>query len=168
MPLVPAPRPASRIAALAAAAALAVALAACAHRDVPDHLAGYPQTLVARGDMAMRQMRRLHVGELELRDAAFAVYGGGAVSVWMAEARDTARAARFVADMRARIGEGGTPFHVDSTATLDGRAVVVLSGMGQRHGCFRAGRRVVWVAAQRRVADGAFDEAIAYYGDRGR
>jgi hypothetical protein len=154
---------ARRTTALAVAAALAVTPAACAHRDVPDHLAGYPRTMVERGAFALREVRRLHTGPLELRDAAFAVYGAGAASVWMAEARDTAMAMRFVADMRTRIGHGDTPFSVDTTATLDGREVVVLSGMGQRHWCFRSGRRVVWIAAHRRIADTAREEAIAFY-----
>jgi len=159
------PRPSARRAAAVAfaAIALALALAACLHHDLPDRLAGSRQTFVARGDAAMRQVRRLHGGGLELRDAAFAVYGAGAASVWMAEARDTALAARFVTDMRARIGRGDTPFRVDSTATVAGREVVVLTGMGQRHWCFRTGRRVVWVAAQRRLATAARDEALAFY-----
>src|SRR5690349_18961683 len=109
----------THLARFAAALVAVAAIAACARRDVPDQLAGYPQTMVARGGLALRQVRRLHAGQLELRDAAFAVYGAGAASVWMAEARDTARAMHFVADMRGRIDRGDTPFHVDSTVTFD-------------------------------------------------
>ena len=37
------------------------------------------------------------------------------------------------------------------------------TGVGQRHFYFQAGKRVVWLAANRRFADAALDEALKFY-----
>lgn len=142
------------------------AIAGCGllfQRDLPRAVAGLPPTFTAHDDLGLAEVRRLHGRKFEIQTGAFAIYGGGAVSIWMAGARDTAIAQRMLRDMAARIGVGDTPFRPESTRTVEGREVRELSGVGQRHFYFRAGRRVVWVAANRRQADEALDEALRFY-----
>ena len=85
------------------------------------------------------------------------------MSLWVAGARDTVIADRLVRDMSARLRGEDSPFRPESTRTLQSRRVLELSGMGQRHFCFRAGSRVVWLAANRREADAALEEALRFY-----
>jgi hypothetical protein len=133
------------------------------HRDLPTHLVGFNQTFVVRGDAGLTQVLKLHGTRMNIQSGAFAIYGGGAVSLWVAGARDTVVAERLVRDMSARLRGEDSPFRPESTRTLQSRRILELSGMGQRHFCFRAGSRVVWLAANRREADAALEEALRFY-----
>ena len=113
--------------------------------------------------IGLAEVRRLHGGKFEIQSGSFAIYGGGAASIWVAGARDTAVALRLLRDVAARIGVGDTPFKSDSARTVDGREVRELRGLGQRHFYFRSGSRVVWLAANAGEADAALDEALRFY-----
>jgi len=154
----------SRLAALLLATA--VTLAGCGllfHRDLPRTLVGLPPTLSASDAIGLAEVRKLHGRRLEIQTGAFAIYGSGAVSIWVAGARDTVVARRLMNDMVTRIGRGDTPFQLDTTRIVAQREVRELSGLGQRHFCFRVGRRVVWLSANRREADAALEEALHFY-----
>jgi hypothetical protein len=146
--------------------ALVGVLAGCGwlfHRDLPRAMVGLTPTFSARDDLGLAEVRKLHGRKLDIETGALAIYGHGAVSVWMAGARDTVIARRLVALMDERIARGDTPFHFDGLHIVDGREVRELSGMGQRHYCFRAGKRVVWIAANRKQSDEALTEALDFY-----
>jgi hypothetical protein len=116
-----------------------------------------------RDRAALAQMRPLRESHIELRSGAFGVYGGGAASLWIAAARDTAAAQRLMDEVATRIARGDTPFGRDSLHTLAHRSVHELSGLGQRQFYFRSGRRVVWLSATRDHAAAALEEALRFY-----
>jgi hypothetical protein len=148
-----------------------VALAGCGliiHRDLPRDMAGLPETFSARGGGGLAEVRRLHGQGLDIQSGAFAIYGGGAETLWVASARDTVTARELVREMTARIAAGDSPFRTDTSRIAAGREIHVLSGLGQHHYFFRAGKRVVWVAANRREAEAALSEALKFYPPAGR
>ena len=132
-------------------------------RDLPRQMVGYKQTLVLRDAGGLAEVQRLTERSIAVRSGGFAVYGGGAVSVWAASAQDTAAARQWVDDVWARVGAGDTPFHADSVRMVQGRQVRMFSGVGQRHFCFRAGRHVVWLATNAGHAAEALAEALKFY-----
>ena len=149
-----------------AALACALLLAGCGllrHRDLPSQVAGLPPSFTARDELGLAQVRKLHGTKLDVDSGALGIYGGGAVSIWVAGARDSVVAARLVRQMVGKVGEANSPFTPESTRTLASREIHELSGLGQRHFCFRAGSRVVWLAANRGVADAALDDALRFY-----
>jgi len=81
----------------------------------------------------------------------------------VASVQDTAAAEALLHDITARIARGDTPFAPDSSRAAVPPNVRVATGLGQRHFYFRSGRRVVWLAANRRQADTALEEALAFY-----
>ena len=133
------------------------------HRDLPRHIAGFKQTLVLRDAGGIAEMQRLTEHRIPMRSGGFALYGGGAVSVWSASVRDTAAASAWLGAVSARIAAGDTPFHADSMRTIDAREVRVFRGLGQRHFCFRSGTRVVWLAANAGPSEMALGEALRFY-----
>ncbi len=133
------------------------------HRDLPRQMVGYKQTLVLRDAGGLAEVQRLTERSIAVRSGGFAVYGGGAVSVWAASAQDTAAARQWVDDVSARIAAGDSPFHADSVSIIGGREVRMFSGIGQRHFWFRAGRHVVWLASNAGHATEALDEALKFY-----
>jgi len=164
--LLPFTRLATVVRAVASVLLLAIAAGGCGllfRRDLPRHMVGLHATFSARDDVGLAQVRKLHGRKLEIQSGAFAIYGSGKVSIWVAGARDTAVAQRLIRDMTARIGEGDSPFRPESTWTAGTREVREVSGLGQRHFYFRSGRHLVWLAANRSEADAALGEALRFY-----
>jgi hypothetical protein len=160
------PRLPQRIVIAVALLCAAVTLSRCEHLfqcRLPARLAGMPLTLSHRDGPGLEEIRRLHGANVDVRSGAFAAYGGGAASVWVASARDTAVAEKLIRDMTARIARGDTPFRPDSVRGMEQRSVYELTGLGQRHFYFRSGRCVVWVAANRRQAAAGLDDALRFY-----
>jgi hypothetical protein len=153
-------------AAALAAVVFVAGLAGCDvlfRHDLPRELAGMSQTFTARQDAGLAQVRKLHGHAIDVRSGAFAIYGPGAVSLWVAGARDTAAAEGLMLAMTARIAVGDSPFRPDSVYVRAHHEVHELSGLGQRDFYFRSGRRVIWVAANRGKADAAIGEALEFY-----
>src|SRR5437879_1854922 len=61
------------------------------HRDLPARMIGMPQTFSSDGG-GLAEIRRLRGLSGDTRSGAFAIYGGGVVSLWVAGARDTGAA----------------------------------------------------------------------------
>ena len=133
------------------------------HRDLPLVLAGLPRTFTSRDRPGLRELEQFRVHGLAMRGGAFGFYGGGAASLWVTNAADTAAAAALVQRMSQQIAAGDMPFTPDSTAGSGGRELHRADGVGQRHVYFRSGRRVVWLAARRELADAALADALRFY-----
>ena len=162
----------NRLRALPGAMALALACVLAAsgcgllfHRDLPRQMVGYKQTLVLRDAGGLAEVQRLTERSIAVRSGGFAVYGGGAVSVWAASAQDTAAARQWLDGVSVRVAAGDTPFHADSVRVVQGHEVRMFTGLGQRHFCFRAGRHVVWLASNAGHAAEALSEALKFYHD---
>ncbi len=141
------------------------ALAACGRMpcELPNRLAGLPQTLAYRDGAGLAAIERHHGLHLNVRSVAFAAYGGGAASLWVASARDTAAAQLLLGDITSRVGRGDTPFRPESLTIVGRHAVRELTGLGQCDFYFRSGRCVVWLAANRRFAATALEEVLRFY-----
>ena len=157
----------SRAARLLPALALAaLGLASCGrllHRDLPARFVGERRTFEARDLAAIAEIDRLHGHDLDLQSAAFGMYGRNTATLWVASARDSVTAMKLVRDMTSGIRGRDSPFRLDSVSAIGGREVYAMSGLGQRHFCFRIGPRIVWVAVNRHRASLALYEALGFY-----
>ena len=130
----------------------------------PNTLAGLSLSQLSTGQAAVKEVASLHGQGFPLVSGAIAVYGGGAATVWVTGTLLDPLAAQMVTAMETRIAQGNSPFTPAGRRTaLDGRAVHELTGMGQRHFYFQAGRRVVWLAADAALAEPALTELLAFY-----
>jgi hypothetical protein len=100
---------------------------------------------------------------VELESGAFAIYGLRSASLWVATTRDSASAQKAVQLLMLRIEKGDTPFRTNEAVSIEGREVRELSGLGQRHFVFTAGRRLVWLAANRDHADSSLSQVLRFY-----
>lgn len=141
----------------------AAALANPGAATVPDVLAGMPLTQKTVGLEAVAEITRLHNKEFPLTSGAMAMYGDGAVTLWVSGAPASPIADEMVRTMTDKIAEGRSPFTPMGVRQVNGRAVYELVGMGQRHFYFQSGTLVVWLAATEEVAEKALEAALAYY-----
>jgi hypothetical protein len=95
------------------------------------------------------------------------VYGGGAATLWVSGSPAAPMAAAMVRAMRDKIAEGRSPFTPLGTRSLSGSEIYELTGMGQSHFYFRTGALVVWLAADKALAESALQEAVTFYQAQG-
>lgn len=138
---------------------------------VPGSVAGMPLTQKTVGPEAVAEVTRLHGKEFPLTSGAMAMYGDGAVTLWVSGAPARLIANEMVramtdkiADASAGSAQGGrAPFTPTGTRDMDGRTVYELTGMGQRHFYFQSGRLVVWLATDETLAGQALVEVAQFY-----
>ena len=122
--------------------------------SVPDRLGTLALTARQTGAGAADEITRLHGKALPLASAVVARYGPNAeATLWVAGTSNEEEAAALVVAMRDAIGAADTPFTPLEPIQIDGVAVYPLRGLGQEHIYFRAGRLVLWLAANDDVAE---------------
>ena len=123
---------------------------------VPAHLGALLLTETRQGASAAAEIQRLHDGTLPVASAAVARYGpAGEATLWVVAAATESDAARLVEAMGRAIGSGDSPFTPLDKDVIAGVTVYPLTGMGQEHIYFQAGRLALWLAADPGVADEA-------------
>jgi hypothetical protein len=130
---------------------------------VPTSLAGERQTSQLTGVAAVESLARLHGKDIPLVSGAEAVYGSGAATLWVSGAATEAAAAELVQVMADKIAKGRSPFTPLGTRPAGQARVYELTGMGQQHYYFQAGRLVIWLAASAPLAEAALQETLAFY-----
>lgn len=130
---------------------------------VPDSVAGLPLARNIVGVEAVAEVTRLHGKAFPLTSGAMAIYGKGAVTVWVSGAPADPMAAEMVRAMTDKIAEGRSPFTPLDVRQFNGRAIYELAGMGQRHFYFRSGSLVIWLAVDEAIAEKALEEVTAFY-----
>ena len=130
---------------------------------VPDSVAGVPLARNTVGVEAVAEVTRLHGKEFPLTSGAMAIYGNGAVTLWVSGAPADLMAAEMVRAMTDKIAEGRSPFTPMDVRQINGRAIYELAGMGQQHFYFQSGSLVIWLAADEAIAEKALEEAAAFY-----
>ena len=130
---------------------------------VPDVVAGARLTQKTTGPEAVAEVTRLHGKAFPLTSGAMALYGDGAVTLWVSGASASPIAAEMVRTMTEKIAENRSPFTPRGMRQVNGRAVYELVGLGQRHFYFQSGALVVWLTADEGVAEKALEEVMAYY-----
>lgn len=131
---------------------------------LPASLADLSLAQATTGWPATVEIARLHRQEFPLTSGALGVYGEGRqVTLWVAGAPLELLAERMLAEMRARIAEGESPFTPAGERRDGERPVYELDGLGQKHFYFRSGDRLIWLAADPALAEEALRQALAFY-----
>jgi len=130
---------------------------------VPDSVAGVPLARNTVGVEAVAEVTRLHGKEFPLISGAMAIYGQGAVTLWVSGVPADLMAAEMVRSMTDKIAEGRSPFTPLDGRQINGRAIYELAGMGQRHFYFQSGSLVIWLTADEAIAEKALEEVAAFY-----
>jgi hypothetical protein len=132
---------------------------------VPDAVAGLPLTQKTVGPEAVAEVTQLHAKEFPLTSGAMAMYGNGAVTLWVSGAPASFIASEMVRAMTDKIAEGRSPFTPMGTREVGGRTIYELTGMGQQHFYFQSGSLVVWLAARagEAIAEQALGETLQFY-----
>ncbi|GMR10695.1 MAG: hypothetical protein BMS9Abin28_1517 [Anaerolineae bacterium] len=131
---------------------------------LPANLAGYPLRAALYGKQAIADVSRLHGKEFPLSSGGVGMYGErGEVTLWATGTPADFLASRMLEDMVEAIAQSDSPFVPRGELERDGRRILELDGMGQRHFYFQAGRLVIWLAADPALADDVLREALAFY-----
>jgi len=92
------------------------------------------------------------------------MYGrDGEATLWVAGTVAEFVAADMLRAMGESIAQSETPFTPLGERQPDGRSVAELTGMGQRHFYFRAGKQIIWLAVEEDLAELAIQEALEVY-----
>ena len=131
---------------------------------LPRRAAGLALSRETYGAAAIQEINQLHNLAFPLVTGAVGEFGAGpSVVLWVSGAEDENAAAQLLADMREKIDLGRSPFK-SLGENLDGaRVVYLLEGLGQRHYYFQSGNLLVWLAADRGLAEEALAEALDFY-----
>lgn len=132
---------------------------------LPDSLAGLPQAETSYGPDAVAMVTNLHGKQFPLSSGAYGMYGehGRMAMLWVAGTPAKAMAARMVDEMEEAIARGDSPFMPTGTREVNGRTLYELTGMGQQHTYFQSGSLVVWLAADKPIAETVLAAALAFY-----
>lgn len=131
--------------------------------SVPQMIAGIPLSQVVAGEEAIENIQQLHGKGILLVDGAVAVYGHQNLILWVSDAGNRSGGEELTELMRIRINEGRSPFEERGDFELDGLRIYALDGLGQKHYYWRSGQLVIWLAADRELAEEALQEVVAFY-----
>jgi hypothetical protein len=132
--------------------------------SLPASIAGLERSRELYGEEAVVEITMLHGGELPLASGAMGSFGDQwEISLWAASAPDISTASQMTADMQQAIAKRRSPFTPVSEWEQGGRTIQKVSGLGQEHFYFQAGRLVIWLAAEPLLAQDALRETLEYY-----
>jgi len=131
--------------------------------SVPQMIAGIPLSQVITGEEAIENIQQLHGKGIPLVEGAVAVYGNQNLILWVSDAGNRSGAEELIELMRIRINEGSSPFEERGDFKLEDLTIYALDGMGQNHYYWRSGQLVMWLAADRELAEEALQEVVAFY-----
>jgi hypothetical protein len=144
--------------------ALAVYLSQTQSRPaLPDELGGYTLDSNLHGPEAVKRIVFSHLGEFVIVDGAVGEYGGGVITVWMAEAGSEKEADQLVLDMTNRIPEVESPFTSMGQLNRQGRVIYLLEGQGQVHFYFQSQKLVIWAAAYPELGEKVLNQLLNFY-----
>lgn len=131
---------------------------------LPEKLAGLPLRQHAFGRDAVEQINQLHGLDFPLVSGAVGAYGDGRQAVlWVSGALNRWAAERMLETMTRKIEAGGSPFTTPEEISVDGYPVYRLEGMGQLHFYYVSGDLLIWLAADRPLAEQALSEVLDFY-----
>ncbi|MEK7809854.1 MAG: hypothetical protein AAB571_12330 [Chloroflexota bacterium] len=131
--------------------------------SVPEAVAGVQVTQKISGADAVTEVTLVHGKEFPMTSGVIAIYGDSAATVWVSSSAQNTIAAQMVQAMTNKIAEGRSPFTSPQARQLNGRRVYELSGMGQQHFYFQSGKLVIWLTADKAIAEKALGEITAFY-----
>lgn len=131
--------------------------------SVPEAVAGVPVTKKIFGADAVTEVTLVHGKEFPMTSGVIAIYGDNLATVWVSSSAQNTIAAQMVQAMTNKIAEGRSPFTSPKTRPLNGRTVYEMNGMGQQHFYFQAGKLVIWLTADKAIAEKALGEITAFY-----
>lgn len=133
-------------------------------RLAPQALAGLSLVESKTGEAAEAEVRQMHGQDFVLASAVVARYGmSGEATLWIAQATTEEQATGLVQSMHDRIAAGDSPFTPFVPTVIEGVTVYPLSGLGQEHMYFQAGRSVIWLAVDAALAEEARRAVVEAY-----
>lgn len=132
--------------------------------SLPSQVANQRMTIRSKGWQAIDEFNRLHRQEFPLVAGAVGTYGGNHnAKLWVAEALFDFMAGKMVTDMRDKIAEGNSPFIPTGERQQPERTIYELDGMGQKHFYFQSGKLIIWLAADKEIADQVLEDTLEFY-----
>lgn len=131
--------------------------------ELPDQLVGLQITESRRGAEAITEFAGLHGKSFQISSGAVGIYGNGQITLWVAATDSRSMAAELTSTMQVKIAEGDSLFTPVDEISNGSRTIYVLEGMGQRHFYFPSKNLVIWMAADRAVADNALQQTLEVY-----
>ena len=134
-------------------------------QSVPYRLGGLERREVIQGAEALAEIAHLHGKALELTRGSVSHYGIGKAraTLWVGSTPSPEKAGMLIEEMTEGIRRGRSPFSGLQMVETGGRKVYRLSGLGQGHVYFAAGKRTVWAAADSVVIGRVEDELVRRY-----
>ena len=131
---------------------------------LPGTLVGLTLEQAQYGAEAVAEVTRLHAQSFPLTSGAMGMYGrDGEATLWVAGTVAEFVAAEMLRAMGESIAQSETPFTPLGEGQRDGRSVHELTGMGQQHFYFQAGKQIIWLAVEDDLAELAIQEALEVY-----
>jgi hypothetical protein len=132
---------------------------------LPERMVELSMAHATYGPEAIAEVARLHNKSFPLSSGAAAMYGtqDSMIMLWVTGTPAQLLSRRMVDQMEATIAGGESPFTPVGVRQVDGRPVYELTGMGQQHYYFRSDELVVWLAADRSLAEAALSETLTFY-----
>lgn len=131
---------------------------------LPVRLAGLSLIAKNEGAIALREVSELHGQDFLLTSGAVGRYGTNhEATLWVSGAPHPLIAARMIASMHEKIGQGNSPFVPLGTRQHNQHTIHELEGMGQKHFYFQSGNLIVWLAVDPELAEQVLQETLAFY-----
>ncbi len=131
---------------------------------LPEQIAGLPLVRSLSGKAAIEEIHRMHGKDFALVSGAVGIYGAQSqVTLWVSGTAKDAHARQMVADMRARIAEGNSPFTEIGERRQGERSIYELAGLGQRHFYFQSRHLVIWLGCDAELVETVLAQALIFY-----
>jgi hypothetical protein len=133
--------------------------------NLPQTLADLPLVNANYGPEAVAEINRLHGKQFEQITGAMGTYRSALANatVWVSQFSSRAIAQQIVEAMRAKIGEGNSPFTPAGAQPQGNRTLYSLNGMGQQHFFFQSNDLVIWLSADPAIASQALRQTLEVY-----
>jgi hypothetical protein len=131
--------------------------------SLPTGIASLPLTQKTSGEAAITEFENLHGKQFPVISGSIGVYGTQQITLWVAGTASPSLASGLVGSMQAKIAGGNSPFTPLEQFQQGSRSVYVLEGMGQKHYYFQSKNLVIWLAADRALADQSIQQILEVY-----
>jgi len=128
----------------------------------PDNIAELKLKEYKTGKEALKEIFRLHGRRMGLVNGYVANYIGKEekATIYYSIAKDERIAKRLLTWMVKRIGESHEVFQGLKKQQLKSQVFYSVYGQGQKHFFFRKNDRIIWIAADPRVANSAIEDFV--------
>jgi hypothetical protein len=131
----------------------------CAQHCFPERIASLSLMGVIDGADAQREVDKLHMKEIPLKNVWIATYGdekGNTATVWISESTDREKAVFQTKLMMKKMWHNPHNPYSHLEIKESGERTYIFRGMGQQHAVFQRGKRIYWIS----TSPGVFDPVL--------